>query len=482
MGELGDRLEKLVESKIETKAREIAAGGGSGGGSRWESRGVLSDGRPAPALGDPRGTSLGNRGIIHQRGEDGVRLGRLLQSIVRKDRTLAPAEWAMSERLEKAGYAPSFGGCMIPWSGGDLYLIPGHEQEIERLVSEVKQMLPFATPDEGELRWLQRKMHLETRAMEPLDETAGGSLIPFPMFGDTIQLLRPMPVVTRAGARVVSIAASGSSYMPAETAGPTFAWVPPNTTISTQQGATGAVTLSAKRAVALIKFANDFRCYGASAMELFVRNSLVRGAELVEDAAFLEGSGGTGVPAGILTYPRSVAETPTIGKITLHVAGGADTNGDVLVAEDILTMLALIEEGNDAGATAWICRPLYFAAIANQRTDAITTGDARGPFLFPITRGALGNAVAKEMGGIPVLTSTQVSKTHHKGNSDALTYLLSGNFGQCVIGRVGAVEIALSDQAGFEADQTWVRAVLRTDMALAHPESFCVTDQLVMPS
>jgi len=39
--------------------------------------------------------------------------------------------------------------------------------------------------------------------------------------------------------------------------------------------------------------------------------------------------------------------------------------------------------------------------------------------------------------------------------------------------------LAASEHAGFVADQVWIRAILRVDFGLRHPESFCITDTLI---
>jgi hypothetical protein len=51
-------------------------------------------------------------------------------------------------------------------------------------------------------------------------------------------------------------------------------------------------------------------------------------------------------------------------------------------------------------------RPLMFAGLANKRADAVTAGDSGGPFMFPVTRGDMGNAVRKELSGVPVAAPT----------------------------------------------------------------------------
>src|SRR5262249_11394953 len=149
-----------------------------------------------------------------------------------------------------------------------------------------------------------------------------------------------------------------------------YTWLPPGATIPTSDPGTGAIVLQAKRAAALTRLPNDLIRYSTGAAEQLVRTSLVAKAALVEDLGALEGSGGGGVPLGVLNYPKSAPNTPTPGSITSHPAAITSANGDKLDPSDILTMLGLIEEANSPGATSWVMRPLTFVGLANARADA----------------------------------------------------------------------------------------------------------------
>jgi HK97 family phage major capsid protein len=141
------------------------------------------------------------------------------------------------------------------------------------------------------------------------------------------------------------------------------------------------MTLVAKRAAGLLKLPNDLLRYSAGVAETLVRTSLVARAALTEDLACLEGWGGTGVPLGILGYPRSANDTPTMNQVTLHNARVTGANGDSFDPSDVLKMMALVEETPDlAGASSWVMRPLYFSSLANSRADAVATGDGKGHF------------------------------------------------------------------------------------------------------
>jgi HK97 family phage major capsid protein len=439
----------------------------------------LLDGTVFP-LGDGRGTKIGDNrapAYIRQRGESGYSLLRVFRSLTERDKSLAPAEWDIHAKLAQAGFQPAFGGIMVPLSGGDmLWRAPGYEEALNSLATEIKQMFPFAPPDPDELARVAHK------AMTPLDDTEGGSLIPFPAQGQPIQLLHPNPVVEQAGARIVPLPTQGSIFYPKETADAVFHFIAPNSDIQDSTPATGGVSLQARRAGGVVKLSNELLRFSPGVAETMIRTGLVKRASLTEDLAFLEGTGG-GQPLGIVNWPRSSNNAPTADKITLHTAGTTGGTGDTLIPEDIQKMMALVEEAPDPdGATAWIMRPLMFAGLANLRADG-GGGVGTGPFLFPITRGNLGAAILKEMAGLPVLTSTQISKSRTKGGSGAaLTYVLCGDFHQCLLGRFGTIELAMSVDAGFAADQTWLRAITRFDIALAHPEAFVITDQLVIPA
>ena len=128
-------------------------------------------------------------------------------------------------------------------------------------------------------------------------------------------------------------------------------------------------------------------------------------------------------------------------------------------ATDPTLMMALVEEALDpSGPTAFVMRSLLFAGIANQRADVITTGDARGTFPFSTTSGDLAGEVPDTPRGLPVLKSTQISKTRTKGSGTGLTYVVCGNFRNLLVGRYGAVEIAASQDLAFHANKMAVRA------------------------
>ena len=395
------------------------------------------------------------------------------------DPTAAPMEWEFSRKLQTFGYGGTRGAIAVPLGADLLWKAEGHEADVEAFAVEVKQACDVPAADPGEVLAVSRQIKaMSSKAMSPLDETAGGSFMPHPEQGEMIRLLLAAEVVSRAGAQTVSLPPGGALSYPKATALATMGWYAPNAPITDSDPGTGVLNLVAKKAAGLTKFPNEIGRLTGGAVNSLIQQMLVESLALTIDEAALEGQGGSAQPLGILNWPRSAANTPTRDQVLLYEGAGLGATGNTFRPEDPLTMLAYVEESNEQGANAWVMRPLAFAKLANARADAVTTGDGAGLFLFSVTRGPMGNQVAKELAGLSVLTSTQVSKTRTKGGGSGLTYVLVGNFNTLVIGRVGAVELMMSNDAGFASDQVWVRVIGRADVGLRTPESFAVYDQL----
>jgi hypothetical protein len=101
-----------------------------------------------------------------------------------------------------------------------------------------------------------------------------------------------------------------------------------------------------------------------------------------------------------------------------------------------------------------------WAAIKNLRADAITTGDAKGQFLFSQFR-TVDEKMQERLIGYRVVPSSQVSKTRTGGNETGgtATYLICGYFPDWIIARFGVMEFLASNlgDTPLQTDQT-VRA------------------------
>ncbi len=410
----------------------------------------------------------------------------------------APEEFQISQRLQRAGYNTVHLGSILFPLGEELLLDPvdGKGQpvgDIKELKKEIGERLHVQV-DPGQIGWLMKRfpdmaasMGMQRKDLQMGDDTLGGMLVPSSQSDRIIDLLRNRLSVMRVGAQEIPLPPSGNIAYPRLNADPSFTWTDPDTTtdLSTTNIGTGVVRLQAKSLRGAVTIPNDLLRYSSPAVEMVVRSALAAKGAVAEDQAYLEAVGSSLQPKGIISYGLSTAETPAVGKVTLHVAGtvGGGTTLDTLTPEDIAKIEALYYLGNDPDApTGWIMRPLMFAAIRNRRAGAATAGDGGGPFMFDSIRRLqdAGGTFNPAIEGFPVAVTAQASANRNKAGGSVVTgcYILFGNFNRLIIGRVGTIELAVSEHVKFLQDKTIIRAVLRADSGLAHEESFVVTDSL----
>lgn len=422
-------------------------------------------------------------GRIHQRGEKGLWVSNVFRAVLLKDWNLAKEEKAVSDQLAALGFPMSEGSLLFP-----LYpaAIPESHKALREEIAE-KMLLP--APDAAELAWhlkrhpefAKKAFGLSQKDLELGDDTLGGFLVPATQSTRLIDLLRGRAVLVRAGAQEVPLPPTGNITYPTLTSDPSFTWTDPDSTTdaSTATATFGTVRLQAKSLRGYVTIPNDLLRYSSPAAEAVVRMALASKAATAEDNQFLEGAGSSLAPRGLMNFPRSV-NAVTAGKVTDLEATTKAANGDTFEPEDCGRMYAVYEESKDFDPpTAWICRPTFFWTIANRRADAVSAADKKGPFLFPVTRGDMGQGVRKELLGVPVFTTTQLSKNQTKGTATTLHSILLGNFNRMLIGRSGAIELAASEHVKWLQDKTVLKAILRSDMNLEYAESFVLCRNLL---
>ena len=81
--------------------------------------------------------------------------------------------------------------------------------------------------------------------------------------------------------------------------------------------------------------------------------------------------------------------------------------------------------------------------------------------------------------GVPLRGTTQLPTNLEKSSSGAvLSEVIYGNWQELIIGQWGGLEFMASSETGdaFEKAQTWIRVIQEVDIALRHPESFCLVN------
>jgi len=368
------------------------------------------------------------------------------------------------------GFVPHHGqqSFLVPLASAHL---PAFEPQGRRLRDELHQkMTAQATkydPDEAD--WIGRRAGFHRKALGTLNDTAGGSMVPMPMLGELIDLQRSMEVFAVAGAREVALPPGGRIQFPKLTAASSAYWVGEGGPITESQPSTGNLDLQAKKLGVLVKLNNELLRFASPSAEGLVRFDMARAAALKADLSMLEGTGGTQIK-GLITYTG----------IGTHTATTTGTNGDSFQPGDVALMDSKLPDSVDS-PTAWVMRKTMFAALMNRRADAVSSGDAKGPFLLrgPVQTPA---ALPGELYGTRVVRSAQVSNTRVKGSGSNLTYILLGYFPDWVVARMGVMEFLASGMGdtALQNDQTVLRGIQHIDAGPRHAASFVLCDQLVV--
>ena len=425
---------------------------------------------------------LTSRGFQFQRAI-GLRAGLL-------DADMCKVEIGMHQKLRDkilaAGFTPAqdqviqnSGGTMFAPLGSDFLGGDGIDDQFRH---EIKSMTIAGVDnrDPEELSWLHKKSYQQTEAWRQgkgnpqswLDETLGGTLVPYPEMGELIQLLRNRDALINAGARVVPLPPSGRLKFPRQTVPTTGYFIGENASITTSQFQTGTLILSAKKCAALVTMPNELIRFASPASEALLRADMTKTLSLTFDYNLLQGAGSDNVPLGLINTPGTATVTPTT------VAG----NGNTISPQDLYQFLYQVE-ANNAEFQTWILRPELFYTIVAARA-AVYNGSGlavAGQFIYDQFR-SLGTGFEKIILGYKAVTTPQVSQTRTKGNASNLTYIVGGQFDDYIMAMFGTIEFAQAFQGDtmFAQDQTVVRAILTGDGAPRHPGAFAVCDTIFL--
>jgi HK97 family phage major capsid protein len=365
------------------------------------------------------------------------------------------------------GFLPHHGqqSFLVPLASAHL---PAFEPHGHRLKNELHQKMTAQSgrfdPDEAD--WIARRTR--TKALGTLDDAAGGSFVPAPMLGELIDLQRNLEAMATAGAREVALPPNGRIQFPKLAGASTAYWVGEGNPITESQPATGNLDLQAKKLGVLVKLNNELLRFASPSAEGLIRYDMARAAALKADQAMLEGAGGLQIK-GLITYAG----------IATHAAATAGANGDTFQPQDVAAMEAKLPDAVDS-PTAWVMRKSMYAALMNRRADAVSANDAKGPFLFR-NAPAAGSPLPVELGGTPVVRSSQVSGARTKGTATDLTYAVLGAFADWIVARMGVMEFLASGHGdtALQNDQTVLRGIQHIDAGPRHAASFVLCDQLV---
>jgi HK97 family phage major capsid protein len=293
------------------------------------------------------------------------------------------------------------------------------------------------------------------KALGAATGSAGGFLVPESYSSEIIELLRNQAIVRRAGAMTMPLV-NGNLSVPKLTAGSTASYIGENTNISSSQPTMGQIRMTARTLAALVPISNQLIRFSSPQADSVVRDDLVSGLAVTEDAAFLRDQGLSAAPKGIRYWANS-------GNVFAS-AGTTAAN----IETDFKGAINKLESNN-----VRMIRPVWFMSPRTKNALWVLR-DVSGALIFPELRD--GN-----LWGYPVLVSNNIP-TNLGSGSDSEIYFV--DMADAVIAEDQSIVIDVSDTAAyhdgsnviaaFSQDQTVIRAIMRHDFAMRHDYSAAI--------
>jgi HK97 family phage major capsid protein len=299
-------------------------------------------------------------------------------------------------------------------------------------------------------------------------DSAGGYLVPSQEIPEMIEMLRAQTAVVQAGATVLSDLKGSPVKLPKQSAGATAYWVGEGSEISPSDLSFGQVVLTPRKVAAMCKLSNELLSMSLPQAESVVRQDLVQQLSLAIDLAALRGSGAV--------EPQGVAQTPGIGTVSV--------SGTLTSLDPLFDAVAALEGANALrGKLGFVCHPAVKAQLRKLKAPQFSE-DPGGMYMLPPLVVALlsSDRSLEEAVGYPLFASTQIPINLGTGTNETEIYF--GNWQDLVIGQWAGLAILASPHAGdaFAKDQVWIRVTLLVDVALRHPESFCMLTGVQIPT
>ncbi|MDR7410350.1 MAG: phage major capsid protein [Armatimonadota bacterium] len=297
------------------------------------------------------------------------------------------------------------------------------------------------------------------RALNESTLSAGGVFVPEEFSREVITALQHAAVVRRAGARVLTM--NTDTLRVGRFAGSaTASWISEGADITASVPQTEEIVLTTKRLAALVPISNDLLRDAGVDVDLLIRDHLAGLMAAEEDVAFIRGDGTVNRPKGIRYWadPANVFAANSTVNVTNIVA-------------DLVKAVRLVSEGlrRNMVRPGWIMATRTFlglTALRDQGQWVFATLAAPEPTLL----------------GYPVFVTDQIPTNLGAGADESEVYFV--DFGHCVIGQRQEIEIVASGEASyveggqmvsaFSRNETVIRAILRTDFALAYAKAASV--------
>ena len=306
------------------------------------------------------------------------------------------------------------------------------------------------------IKWAEKRGYDEVvKALNTGVPEEGGFLVPEEWATDIIELLKPISVMRRMGARSYPMGAA-TTHIPSITGGAMAEYIGEGQDITASQGSFGQKVLTWKKLAALVPISNDLIRFSPYNVETIVSNDMISSIALREDRAFLRDDGTGETIKGV----RYLAPTTA-------------TTGDP--EQDLATLEYMLKNAHMPMQTA--------GYIISPRTEKYLKymKDAYDRYVF---KEEMRNG---RLNGYPYAVSYDIPENLGVGENETEIYMIV--FSEAIIGESYNLNLETSSEASywdgtkyisaFSTDQTIIRAIMENDFILRHDEAAAVLTGVV---
>jgi HK97 family phage major capsid protein len=279
--------------------------------------------------------------------------------------------------------------------------------------------------------------------------TPGSYLVPTPLSGYIIDLVRNQAQVMRAGAMTVPMETQ-TLKIARQTGDVTSAWKAENAAISYSDANFNVVTFTANTLVAGSKLSIEM-VEDAINLDAILGQSITKSLALALDYAALYGSGASSQPTGIKNQTGVTLTTLATNGYTLSDFSKYSTGISTLLGYNFNGPFGIIHSARTAGELDNLQDTLHQPL---RQPDRVASANK--------------------------FVSNQIPNNLTVGTGTTCSDAFIGQWDQCMFGVRTGMTLEISRQAAdstgsaFSNAQVWIRAYLRADVQLAHPLAFNV--------
>ena len=272
------------------------------------------------------------------------------------------------------------------------------------------------------------------RDMQTRPDTAGGNLVATELSSDFISLLRNSSVLAQTGSTILTNL-SGNISIPRQGSSQTAYWVGEGSNVTESDITIEQVNMSPRTIGAMTDISRKLLIQSSLDVESLVRQSLAQTVALEIDRAALYGLGSSSEPLGL--HNVTGIATENVGNNDPSFADVVNMESDIAVANALTGSLAYVTRANIAGAMKVKTKDSGSGRFVNE--DGVVNG-------------------------YPLYVSNQVEAGD----------IWFGDFSQLILGYWSGLDLQVDPYTGGASGNVRVRVLQDCDVAVKHPESFCL--------